>query len=39
MSHQNSELATILVIATVAMIAWSYLLFELSTHLQYPALV
>lgn len=39
MSHRHSELVTILVIVTAAMLAWSYLLFELSTQLRFPTLV
>lgn len=38
MNHRNSELVTCLVIITAAMLAWSYLLFELSTQLSYPTL-
>lgn len=38
MNHQKNELATILIVVTSAMLAWGYLLHELSTHLLPPTL-
>lgn len=38
MSKRNSELVAVLITATVTIVAWSYLLVELSSSLGYPTI-